>query len=225
MVKMSNALPILGQPNSLDPKLVEKCAQGACTRCGLCCVIYSVDVPSIRGTVDSVLRTKRAGEVCPQLFVDYTGQFACALQKEKEEGDPRLASCTGWPGAENTTAQLSVRTVLMAQKPSNIATVHFLQKLVQRGITQIFDFEITLENVCTIVKNYISLGVFPVDIFNELGIKRILRELRDHAPKKYEKLDHEIWQKSHELYDIFQDFMGNIRESDIRNRSLLLSTV
>ena len=200
---MENPLPIIS-PEPLDPHLLEDCAQGSCSQCGLCCIGYKITVPGVRGDIDSSPYHKERGEVCPQLIRDARGKYLCALHDEKMAGDPRLAVCREWNGNRNRLVEIAVLTEAWGMKPYDLRSVETLRDMIHRGLSSILDFEVTDANVADIVLHYIvRLHICPEDIFDALGIRRIVKHLYHEEPAEYQKLDRALWEHSEEMYGQF----------------------
>ncbi|MBT4917731.1 hypothetical protein HN709_03375 [Candidatus Peregrinibacteria bacterium] len=75
---------------------VDRCADGECCTCGVCCIAFQVDVPAV-GELQGIFR-KEALEICPHMVIDDTG-FKCGLHGNKGE-DPRLDRCQNFRGDE-----------------------------------------------------------------------------------------------------------------------------
>lgn len=83
---------------SLQEKDFEKCAKkGECCQCGLCCIAFAVDVPSVPGQANSPVKRKETGESCPQMSFDARGRMICLLHNAKDD-IPGLEHCRKWNG-------------------------------------------------------------------------------------------------------------------------------
>ncbi len=90
------SLPLLNPP--LEEKDFEKCAKdGECCQCGLCCIAFAIDVPSVPGDPRSPAMRKETGQVCPQMSFDARGRMYCLVHEAKEDS-AILEQCLAWRG-------------------------------------------------------------------------------------------------------------------------------
>lgn len=159
----------------------DRCAEGACGNCGLCCRVMEKTVPSVRGKINSALATLPAGRKCPQLL-EVRGRFYCALQAHKEAGDPRLSDCRNWHGAGPGLAQVLAKTEEWIMRPANLAEVREIQELIDLELFQSADFTVHEGNLCGVLRRYLTeLCVLPHDIFHMLGIGAALGGMEEPA--------------------------------------------
>lgn len=206
---MNFSLPVIdAHTEPLDPEFLNNCECGSCSQCGLCCIAYSIEVPGVRGDIDSEPYMKRRGEPCPQLIRDARGKYSCALHAEKMAGDPRLAVCKNWNGGTHRTMELSALTAEWAVQPPSLAAVEELRHMMQRGVHTLIDLECDETTVIDTVTHYIcTLGICPVDIFRNLEIRSHIKTLYFNNVSLYLRLDRRLWETSEELYREFFDFI------------------
>ena len=157
--------------------VLDDCSQGSCGQCSLCCRVMEKTVPSVPGEADSPLETYGAGVTCPQL-VEIRGEFACALQAEKEAGHPNLQACRNWNGnGQNSMAQLLTKTEQWIINPPSRNEVIEIENIMSAGFLQTIRVDINAYELVPIIRRYVvELEMVPQQIFAFLRVRELLIE-------------------------------------------------
>ena len=189
---------------SFPLSVIEECSKGNCQQCGLCCVVFENEVPSVAGDVESPLILKKAGEVCPQLQFDTIGRCYCLLHESKDH--PNLRICREWSGEDpNNIVVLKVMTEIGCKFPPTIQTAQLLEaQIAQHRFPDITPTIQSDDELFKVIRHfYETLRYFSKSILTLLDLQSHVRNLFHNDPPRYQQLDRMIWECNPDFYHQF----------------------
>lgn len=207
---------------ALQEKDFERCAEkGECCQCGLCCIAFAADVPSISGDANSPVIRKEAGQVCPQMRFDTQGRVLCLLHAAKAD-HPALQHCREWKGnigiggGKTYFDALRYTTLIEMLLPTSAGEVLLIADAWRTGRVppslMANAKEFLAENPDAIIKMFFLYLEhrplpFPGDLFTWLDIKKAIESQQDRLAKFASKLEERYAHQESEERDYYRTYL------------------